>query len=236
VRLEQKGRVSLIAVVVVGALFILLFGLASGRNSAHYVLTSYVAMDILTGAGLVEGARWLAGRLPERGTRWLPAMILGAAVLVQAGSGLRFFPYYYTYYSPVMEALEPGRQNSNAGYGEGLDLAAAYLSAKPGAQNMTATVFYGRGCFSYFFPGKTEPLKPVYADAENVPQLRQILHESDYLVIYYVLEKGRDSPANVMRALTEASPEKTISLNQIEYIRIYRVDALPGDFYASLGK
>jgi hypothetical protein len=224
----------LIVVLSVGGLFILLFGLASGRNSAHYVLTSYVALDVLAGAGLGEGARWLGGRLQAGRGKWMPAAVLAAAVLAQAGSGLRFFPYYYTYYSPIMEALQPGRQNSNAGYGEGLELAAGYLNAKPEAQHSTATVFYGRGCFSFFYAGKTEPLKPVYADAENVPQLQQILHESDYVVIYYVLEKGRDSPANVMRALSGASPETTIRLNDIEYIRIYRVDQLAADFYSSL--
>jgi 4-amino-4-deoxy-L-arabinose transferase-like glycosyltransferase len=231
---DWKRRVVLIVVMTVGGLFILLFGLASGRNSAHYVLTSYVALDVLAGAGLAEAARLLGSRLHDGRGEWLPAAILCAAVLIQAGSGLRFFPYYYTYYSPIMEAMEPGRQNSNAGYGEGLELAAGYLNAKPEAQHGTATVFYGRGCFSYFYAGKTEPLKPVYADAENVPQLLQILHQSDYLVIYYVLEKGRDSPANVLRALSGASPETTIRINDIEYIRIYRVDSLPADFYASL--
>lgn len=231
---SQERRALLLSVAAVGGLFIVMFGVASGRNSAHYVMTAYVALDILAGAGLARGALWLADRSPEWGRRVLPSTLLGAFVLLQALSALRFFPYFYTYYSPIMEAMEPGRQNSNAGYGEGLDLAAAYLAAKPGAAGATATVFYGRGCFSYFYPGKTEPLKPVYADAENVPQLRQIVHESEYLVIYYVLEKGRDSPANVMRALVAGNPEKTIAMNNIEYVRIYRVDALPADFYDNL--
>ncbi len=154
---------------------------------------------------------------------------------LQAASAVTFYPYYYNYFNPIMEASEPGIQDSNFGYGEGLDLAAAYLSAKPNAARTTVIAFYGRGPFSFFYPGKTEQLKPVYADAENVPQLKQILNKSEYLVIYYELEKDRQSPANVMRGLANAVPEKSIWLNNIEYIRIYRIETLPADFYTALG-
>jgi hypothetical protein len=156
------------------------------------------------------------------------------AILLQAGSSLMFYPYYYNYFNPVMESLDPGRQNPNFGYGEGLDLAAAYLSQKPEARESTVTAFYGRGPFSFFYPGETEQLKTVYAEAENVPQLQEILHRSKYLVIYYALQKGRNSPANVMHALANATPEKTIWLNGIEYCRIYAMSSMPVDFYELL--
>ena len=126
-------------------------------------------------------------------------------------SAAPFFPYYYTYYSPIMEAAEAGRQNPNFGYGEGLDLAAAYLEAEARGGGSTAMAFYGRGPFSYFFSGRTEPLKTVYAEAENVPQLQEILRQSDYLVIYYALQHGRNSPANLMRALEGSTPETDAS-------------------------
>jgi hypothetical protein len=74
----------------------------------------------------------------------------------------------------------------------------------------------------------------VYANAENVPQLIQILHESKYIVIYYELEKERDVPANVMQALEGINPEQVIWLNGIEYIRIYRADNLSPHFYEVL--
>jgi hypothetical protein len=213
----------------------LLFGIASGRNSAHYVLTSYAALDILAAIGFTEAAaRWSARRGAEK-ARAVPALLVAGVVVLQAGSALPFFPYYYTYYSPIMEALETGRQNPNFGYGEGLDLAAAYLDRKPAAADSTAVAFYGRGPFSFFYRGTTEPLKTVYADAENVPQLQDVLRRSDYLVIYYALQHGRDVPSNVMHALEDAIPEKTIWLNGIEYARIYAVQELPGDFYQRLG-
>jgi 4-amino-4-deoxy-L-arabinose transferase-like glycosyltransferase len=232
--LDFKERVALLSVLVTGSLFVVLFGVVSGRNSAHYVLTSYVSLDIIAAAGLVWAADWISNALRGVGARLVPGSVLVGAVLIQAVSALAFFPYYYIYFNPIMEAAQAGRQNPSFGYGEGLDLAAAYLNQQPDAANSTVMAFYGRGPFSFFYPGRTEQLKPVYADAENVPQLVQTLHASQYLVLYYELEKERESPANVMHALADVAPQKSIWLNDIEYIRIYRVDALPADFYARL--
>jgi 4-amino-4-deoxy-L-arabinose transferase-like glycosyltransferase len=231
---KWEQRFTLLSIFLIGLLFIFLFGIASGRNSAHYVLTSYVALDILAAVGWVYGMEWLSKYVPVGVRQLLPMAVLGILVIIQAGSAFAFFPYYYTYYDPIMEAWQPGRQNPNFGYGDGLELAARYLAQKPGAANSPVIAFYGRGPFSYFYPGKTEQLKPVYADAENVPQLVQILHESKYIVIYYELEQERDVPANVMRALKGVTPEKVIWLNGIEYIRIYRADTLSPLFYEVL--
>jgi 4-amino-4-deoxy-L-arabinose transferase-like glycosyltransferase len=228
-----EKRLVMFTVALVGALFIVLFGVASGRNSAHYILTSYAALDVLAAVGYSEIIRRLSGRLLGV-VLPLPGLLAGLAVIAQAVCALLFFPYYYNFYNPIMEALEPGRQNPNFGYGEGLDLAAFYLDQKPAVAESTVMAFYGRGPFSFFYNGITEPLKTVYADAENVPQLQQMLRKSDYLVIYYTLQRGRNSPANVMRALQGVAPEKTIWLNGIEYIRIYALQSMPGDFYDRL--
>jgi 4-amino-4-deoxy-L-arabinose transferase-like glycosyltransferase len=227
-------RITLSALAALGSIFVVMFALASGRNSAHYVLTSYVVLDILAAAGLVAVADLFLAGLSDRASRSLGGLILGAAVLFQAASALPFHPYFYTYFNPIMEAQQPGVQDPNFGYGEGLDLAAAYLAQEPDAADSTAVSFYGRGPFSFFYPGTTEPLKTVYADEENVPQLLQVLRRSNYLVIYYAVEKGRNSPANVMRALQGVKPEKSIWLDGIEYARIYALRTMPPEFFARL--
>ncbi len=234
VRMKWRERLVLLSVFLIGILFILLFGIANGRNSAHYVMTAYVSMDIIAAVGFTGFAGWVAQHIHGSLTTLLPTIILCSTIALQAIAAFAFFPYYYNYYNPIMEAWQPGRQNPNFGYGEGLDLAANYLAQKPDAADSTVTAFYGFGPFSFFYPGKTEQLKPVYADAENVPQLIQVLHASRYLVIYYKLQEDRQSPANVMRALEAITPEKSIWLNDIEYIRIFRVDSLPPNFYVEL--
>jgi hypothetical protein len=230
----RQRRIVLLTLAATGLLFILLFGLASGRNSAHYVMFTYAAVDIVAGAGLTWAATWLAARIRLDWREVTVSALAAGAVVAQALCAVPFFPYYYNYYNPIMEAGAAGRQNPNFGYGEGLDLAAKYLEAKPGAPNTTAMAFYGRGPFSYFFSGRTEPLKTVYAEAGNVPQLLQLLRHTDYLVIYYALQKGRQAPANVMRALEGVTPEKTIWLNGIEYVRIYALAGMPPRFFEQL--
>jgi hypothetical protein len=231
---DRQRRLVLLSLAVMGVLIILLFGLASGRNSAHYVMLAYAALDILAGAGWVWAAAWIARRIVPATAQIAAGGILAAVVAAQGLSAVPFFPYYYNYYSPIMEASEVGRQNPNFGYGEGLELAASVLETRPGAADSAAMAFYGRGPFSYFFTGRTEPLKPVYADAENVPQLMQLLRRMDYLVIYYAVQQGRASPANLMRALEGIAPETTIRMNGIEYVRIYAMESMPLEFFERL--
>ena len=88
--------------------------------------------------------------------------------------------------------------------------------------------------FSFYYPGRTEQLKKVYGEAVNVPELIDTVQHSSYIVLYYQLEADRNSPPNVMKALAGVQPEKSIWINGIEYARIYRVDALPQQFYADL--
>jgi hypothetical protein len=237
IRQKWNVRIVLASVCLLGFAFIALFGVASGRNSSHYLLTAYVAADIMGAAGYVFAAEWPARYLPAQlWRRFAVPSVAGAVVLLQVASALPFFPYYYTYYNPIMEALRPGRQNPAFGYGEGLELAAQYLAQKPDAANSTVLAFYGRGAFSYFYPGKTEQLKTAYGDEENVPDLVKTVETSSYIVLYYQLEHDRNSPANIMQALANVQPEKSIWMNGIEYIRIYRVDTLPTGFYTALGQ
>ena len=168
------------SLILVGVLFIVLFGLASGRNSAHYVLTSYVALDILAGAGFV--CSWPTGSSvgdSRPSGAAVPAVVLARCCHCYSGGQRGCHSFRTTTPTTIRswKRREPGLQDPNFGYGEGLDLAAAYLRRMPAAADSTVMAFYGRGPFSYFYPGTTEPLKTVYADAENVPQLQQILRE-----------------------------------------------------------
>src|SRR5574341_709732 len=235
VRQKWEGRIIQLSIFLLGFMFVLLFGIASGRNSLHYVLSFFVTLDVIAAAGLVQAAEWLENRASKGVRPWLPTMVvLGAGLAIQAVSALLFFPYYYTYYNPIMTVAQYGGQNPGYGYGEGLELAAKYLGGMPDSQDMTVMAYYGRGPFSYFFPGTTEQLKNVYADAENLPQLTQELSRSDYLVIYYQFQKTAGRLTNILGALDNIQPAHTIWLKGVEYVRIYRVSDLPPSFYETV--
>jgi hypothetical protein len=130
-----------------------------------------------------------------------------------------------------MEAREPGIQNGNLGYGEGLDLAAEYLNQKGDPEDLTVLAYWSEGPFSYFFRGRSYTLINNYYKPELKDLLLKDLYRSDYLVIYYQPQKNMRRIMNVVGALDPYQPEKVMRMNGIEYIRIYKIKDLPPEFF-----
>ena len=214
-------------------LFVLLFGTARGRDSAHYILTSFVCLDFVAGLGLAAGVCWLVGRYRSLDKMVIRYALLLGAVLLQALSALPYYPYYYTYANPLVRAVQPSMRHPSIAYGEGLELAAAYLAQKPMADELTAISYFGIGPFSYFFPGEARLLK---TDDRLSQDELQDLKESDYLVIYSVFEKRWEGPATLLAALEAVPPEATIWLDGVEYASIYAIDQLPDGLYQAISE
>ena len=106
-------------------------------------------------------------------------------------------------------------------YGEKMEEAAAYLAKKPGAENQTALVYFGRS-FSYYYPGETLLFKPVLF--EDKIQLIENLQRADYLVMYAGLQDR-------LPLLKELTPEHVFDLNGRRYVEIYRVSDIPAGFF-----
>jgi hypothetical protein len=213
------------------ALYVLEFGIARGRNAAHYVMTSFVCVDLLAAMGFVFALKQLSGWKKVFERRLLNFILLGALFAAHGVGGLLQYPYYFTYSNPIMLALLPG-QTPNYGYGEVLDQAAQYLAAKPNARNLIVSAWYGRS-FSYNFPGTVLVFKPMYAlKQDSLDNLRSV----DYLVVYYAQQKSRDIPTGFIKIMEPATPEKVIWFNGIEYVRIYKVSELPKSVFTALGQ
>ena len=214
---------------VTALMFILLFSLAQGRNSAHYIMVSHVSMDAIAGLGWCVffqglGMKW------ETGNR-LRVKAGGAALLVslQLASALAFYPYYYTYYNPIWTMVIG--QASVSDYGEGFEQAAVYLAQKPNAESLKVLVFRGRGPFSYFFPGQTIIFNPLFIEESGMGTMFERLAQADYLVINDALKPRTERTALFAQALNGAQPEYDIYINGVSVIHIYRVADLPPSFY-----
>jgi hypothetical protein len=216
----------------VALLFIFMFGVARGRNSPHYIISSYVSLDVVAGMGLVFGIDWLGSKFHTVNRQSIKNTILVTVLLLQGISAFPYYPYYYTYHNPIMATLEGGNKVFE-GYGEGLELAGRYLAQKPDAQDLTIMAWYSQGVFSYFFPGKNKYLNITQIVDEG---MINDIRSSDYLVIYYAHQKSRNIPAKLLAALEAIPPEHVIWLNGIEYVRIYRVSDFPDSFYTALGQ
>ncbi|MBI2331440.1 MAG: glycosyltransferase family 39 protein, partial [Chloroflexi bacterium] len=123
--------------------FILLIGIAQGRNSPHYILSSYLSFNLLAGLGWFHAAEWLVKRFPSV-RRAGQVALLSAVMLAQVGSALVNYPYYFTYRNPILAAAGWYNEFPHFPYCEGLELAAHYLAELPNAENATVFSYYSR--------------------------------------------------------------------------------------------
>ena len=215
-------------------MFILLFSVANGFNYRHYIMTSHVSVSAIAALGWAIWLGWL-GMQWETGNR-LRVGVGGAVLLIilQLAEAAAFYPYYYTYYNPILAAITGKAPVSN--YGEGIEQAAAYLAQKPNAESLKVFAYRGRGPFSFFFPGKTIILNPLFVEEPGMSAMFERLKQSDYVVITDTLGLRSARNALFVQNLNSVSPEHSIYIKGVAPIRIYRVADLPPSFYETLRK
>ncbi|MGD8456841.1 MAG: glycosyltransferase family 39 protein [Anaerolineales bacterium] len=220
--MDDISKRIIIYVLIFGGLFYCMMSLGSNVLSHHYIMTTIVCLIYTAGLGLAVITQWIK-RMPTFRNISL-AIFLGMLTLFQSYYLLSNFPYYYTYRNPIIVSINQGILSPPPqGYGEVLDLAAEYLSEKPNAKDIKVMSWYS-GIIQYLFPGEVEHIKPIPEWSRGSARK---LKESDYLVIYYDAQLKRNLPQKLMHDLSDVSPEHSISLFGIEYIRIYKVSELP---------
>ena len=112
------------------------------------------------------------------------------------------------------------------GWGEGLDQAARYLNEKPDANKLRVISWYGDGSFSYFFRGKTYTFSTT-KDMGDV-ELDKIL-DLDYAAIY-IQQRQRGIPTRLLEILDQETPEYSVWINDIEYVRIYNLENIRNNY------
>lgn len=210
--------------------FILMFGIAQGRDSPHYILSSYFALNLMAGLGWFHAFQWLTARFGN--FQWQYAVVI--VLLLQAGSALAYFPYYFTYRNPVLHGMGWYNETPEFPYGEGLEQAAAYLSSLPGAEKTTALVYYSRGCFSYYYPGTSISFRPYYIDGQHAEDLLGNIQASNYLIVYYANQYRLEKYHPYLKILETVEPIHVVWMDGYEYVRIYDVSTFTPDMYEAL--
>jgi hypothetical protein len=216
----RKSLVGLFIFVLVYTVFLSI----PEKSSAKYYLPIYPALDLAAGAGWVAFTNWLFTLPFLARSRFFPAVVMLFVLGVQATSSLNTYPYYFTYFNPLMGGSRRANQVMGLGSGEGLDQAAAYLNQKPNAEKLKVLSWYGIGPFSYYFKGETYPLEV----GTNIWTAKDIteLKDMDYLIIYNN-QWRRGTPAGLFPYLSGLQPEHSIWIKGIEYARIYNVHTFP---------
>ena len=214
--------------------FVLLIGLAQGRNSPHYILSSYVSLDVLAAMGWVALFQRFTFKTTVLSINSMQAIVMAILVVFQVFSSTLKFPYYFTYRNPILYAAGWYQEYPQKPYGEALEMAADYLSKQPDASDSTAFVYYSRGCFSYFYPGKSISFRPYYIDGDHSEDLMNNLNSSDYLVVYYANQVQFEKYHPFLSILAKSEPYHVIWMDGYEYVRIYKVDTLSSEILEAL--
>jgi len=215
------------------AAFIIMIGIAQGRNSPHYIISSYVALNLLAGIGWFLGIGWFVERAAA-GQVWVRYAAGLLLIAGQAWSALAFYPYYFTYRNPILFAAGWYSEFPQKPYGEGLERAAQYLARLPGAKDSVALAYYARGCFSYFYPGETTRFKPYFAEAGYEAELLDAIRSADYLVLYYANQGQMDKYSKLIGTLDAVEPLHEIWLDGYKYVIIYDIHEFPPSVYEAL--
>ena len=184
----------------------------------RYLLPVHLPMMLAS----AYGWEWLASHLGKSisAHHRYQRHILVLVVIGLHASGLVWsYPYYLTYYNPLLGGLRGATHVMTVGWGEGLDQAAAYLAEKPDADKLRVASWYSP-CFSYFFPGETLGIDNARdLSAEHV----DFLLSTDYLIIY-VHQWQRGIPRSLIERIQSQQPEHIIHIRGAPYVHIYRVD------------
>jgi 4-amino-4-deoxy-L-arabinose transferase-like glycosyltransferase len=209
---SRRGRFVAAALVLYAVGFMLFMNLGA-KKFDRYLLPAYLPLELLGGAGWGALALWACERAKRKAAlRYLP-LAAGTLVAAQAALALPTFPYYLSYYNPVMGGSRAAPEVMMIGWGEGADEAGRYLDAKPDAANLVVASGYTNGPFSYFFRGRTLPIT--------------FWHEADYAVVY-AQDWQRQLPSRKAAAyFQQLTPERVVTINGLDYAHIYDLRGAP---------
>ncbi|HXF63495.1 MAG TPA: hypothetical protein VNK95_17835, partial [Caldilineaceae bacterium] len=148
----------------------------------------------------------------------LAGLALAGLVGVQAALALPHFPYYFTYFNPLMGGSARAPEVMMIGLGEGLDEAARYLNAKPNAAELAVASWYRGGSFNYLFAGQDLDIEEFY--------------RADYAVLYAHQWQRRVPNDRLLDYFRGLTPEHIVTLHGIDYAWVYNLaEAPPPDYF-----
>lgn len=198
-------------------LCVLVFLSTINRKYDRYFLLAWPELALLAGVGWRTIGAWvkhwgasLQPRLPNNWVgRWKTNRGIKTGVLLalaQIVILLPHYPYYLTYYNPLLGGSRTVQNLLMVGQGEGLDRVAHWLNQSPNAKEITASAWYDLA-FAGYFQGRTVSLKK-WTSANRV--------------VFYINAIQRQKPEpSVFAYLTAQQPLYTLQLHGVDYVRVY---------------
>jgi hypothetical protein len=208
-----------VSILLLFALIFTLLMSIGGKKFDRYLLPIFAPLCLVAAWGWAVLLGKITGStdIPEGSkyqgiARYAAVILLAVVVLAQIVPAVDTYPYYLSYYNPLMGGSSKAPQVMMIGWGEGLDQAASYLNEKPNAGSLRVNSWY-EGPVTYLFNGKT-----LQKDFESDPRL---LDPADYYVLYiHQWQRGLPSQA-FLDFFAAIEPEYAVWIDGIEYARVY---------------
>jgi hypothetical protein len=159
-----------------------LFETIVSTKALRYFLPAFPVIAIFVAYSLLWLMDRVINRVSKNLTRWGVPLLAGLIVLIQGGLAWGHFPYYFTYYNPLVGGPATASQLMTVGWGEGLEQAADYLNHLPNARSLAVSSWY-TDLFQPYFIGQ----QASFAD-DGRAQLA-----ADY-VVFYINQTQRQKP------------------------------------------
>jgi hypothetical protein len=203
-RAELEGLAGLVLVPLV------LLRLAGAAGLDRYLLPVVPFLALLAGAGWDRVRDLLAARWPGPAAA---ALVPAAVAVGQLAMLLPHLPEGITFYNPLLGGPAAASHALAIGQGEGLERAAWYLNAEPGAASRVAGVPGFASAFAPYFRGRTIEALPPHADNWLT---------ADRVVLYIrQMQTGWPDPAGVGYVASWQRPLFTVRLHGLDYARVY---------------
>lgn len=201
--------------LVLFVILLWLFVTVANKKLDRYFLPAFPIVDVFAVLGLF----WLVNQLANFSylapiQRWAVPMVGGVILWGQTGLALAHYPYYFTYYNPILGGAQGAAHLTTiVGWGEGLDEAAAYLNQKPEARSLQVVVEMWCSTFGPFFAGKANCLNSSIGG----------ILKADYFIYYYNVTQRNLQVTEQWRYFSQHySPEYRVALHGLDYVLIYR--------------
>jgi hypothetical protein len=196
-RVDHKGALGLVALFIAGFAAMMIL---SPKKFDRYLLPLEPMLAIAAAVGMIAAGRALL----QRAFVGPAAMAIGLQVLAIAS----VYPYYLAYYNPVLGGGPAAARSVMVGNGEGLDLAAEWLNARPGAADLWVAG-HSFDIMQGMYVGSGEPLR------DRAPS------QADYIVLYGRRIQMRHWGPPLESYLAQRQPVHTVTINGIDFVQIY---------------
>lgn len=220
--LGRAQRQIVLGLLIGAGSYTMLMTLAA-KKFDRYLLPAFPLVALAAGWGILQAARLLGKRLPGPAVAY-PLLAGILAVGIQLSGVAQTSPYYLSYYSPLMGGTVEAPASMMVGWGEGFDQVADYLNAQPDAENLVVSTEAWRSPLSYFLDGNAR-----FAAFVDDPGGLFRWASSDYYLLYVTPLTRNGVWPDLLKLIEQKTPVLTVTLNGLEYARLYdiRDDPIP---------